>query len=140
MKKGDIVFVRGRGLISSAVRLFDGRGEFSHVAVAVSENHVIEASSFQRVQINPMSHKDYEIVDLELTPYEQNLIVHLAIELIGKWYDYRLIFAIMFSREFHNPNALICTELVLALLIGLGRLEYDPRIHKPNELYRFLTN
>jgi len=32
VKKGDIVFIQGRGIVSRLVRLFDGNKRFSHVA------------------------------------------------------------------------------------------------------------
>lgn len=137
MKAGDVVFVRGKSIVSHAIRLFDP-GEFSHVCVAVSPTHVVEAEYSTKVRIVPIEYKDVEIVDLKLTDLQRDLLVHLAIQLVGKWYDFYTIFGIMFDKKDWNvKEALICTEVAAALLLGIGFLEDEVSL-KPNEFYRYL--
>jgi hypothetical protein len=60
--------------------------------------------------------------------------------MVGKWYDYLYILGIMLKRkEWKNPHALICTEVVVMLLSVLGKVGEDAAV-KPNELYRHLKS
>lgn len=137
MKAGDIVFVRGHSTIATVIRWFD-KGEFSHVGVAVSPTHVIEAEYSTRVRITPMVYKDYEILDLGLSELQRDVLVHLAIQLVGMKYDFLSILGIIFNENWNSPQAQICTEVVVALLLGIGYLDNEVFL-KPNELYQFLT-
>lgn len=137
MRAGDIVFIRGKSPISFLIRLFD-KGDFSHVAMAVSENHIIESEYFAKVQIREIDYSNYEIVHLDLTKEQRDKIVHSAIKLIGRRYDYTQIMGYMVSRRFGTPDALICSELVYILLKSVG-LNIGDRFIKPNELFNVLT-
>lgn len=138
MRAGDIIFVRGRNLFSTAVRYFDP-GEFSHVAIAVSETHILEAQWFTKSRITPFYFNDYEIFDLNLTPEEREFVVHNGIALTGKWYDYRQILSIVLRNPKNNPNFLICSEMVASLLGALGKFPYEEIIDlNPNQLYQKL--
>lgn len=149
MRAGDIVFVRGNSLISNAVRYFD-KGEFSHVAIAVSSTHVLEAQYSTKVRMTPFYFEDYEVVDLGLTDEERNRVVHLGVQQTGKWYDYSQIAWYILKKVFNlegdnllnSPNNLICSELVSNILILLGKISVNERVvdFTPNELYNFLQN
>lgn len=138
MKAGDIVFVRGHNPISYAVRLMD-KGSFSHVAVAVSTTHVVEAEYSTRVRICPIHYKDFEVVNLDLTDQQRDDIVHGAIQAVGKWYDYIQILGYVFSSKtfMGSPNALICSELAYELFNGVGINIGNP-FTKPNEMYEII--
>lgn len=141
MKAGDIIFVRGHSIIDDAIRLFD-EGPFSHVCVAVSETHIIEAQYSTKVQIAEMSYVDIEIVDLKLTDEQRDQLVHLAIELVGKRYDYLEIIGLMFrEKDWRNPNTLICTEVAISLLKSLKIIPEGDMypVIKPNEFYHYVT-
>lgn len=138
MKAGDILFVRGKGFISNAVRYFD-KGDFSHVAVAVSETHVLEAQFYTRSRIVPNYFEDFIIVDLDLTEDERDFVVHAGIQMVGRYYDYFKILGYVLKHPFDNPNNMICSEIIAFLLEQLGMYAYDEVIYlKPNELYRLL--
>ena len=147
MRAGDIVFINGGSPVSKIVRMIDG-GPFSHVAVAVSGTHIIEAQYFTKVKISEMKYKDFEVVDLGLTDEQRDEIVHLAIEMIGRWYDYLQILWYFLSHFFkmdakkiwNSKNNLICSELVDYLLFQVGYLENDIFLGNvtPKELYYFL--
>lgn len=148
MKAGDIIFVRGNSPLSKIVRFFD-KGRFSHVAIAVSETHVLEANWNMRTRIREMKYEDYEIVDLHLDEEERDQIVHEGIQMIGRWYDYSQIIWYVFAKLFtlkgrnklNNPKNLICSELVFYLLFIVGRLESNKNLNAditPNQLYKNL--
>lgn len=89
MQAGDIVFVRGHTPMSRLIRFFD-RGEFSHVAIAVSKTHILEAQYGTRVRIVPFRFnlEDCEIVDLGLTTQQRWKIKDTCLWFVGKRYDY----------------------------------------------------
>lgn len=153
MKKGDIIFVQGKGIISKIIRMFD-RGKFSHVAIAVSESKIIEADVDTKVAIRPLSMDKYrlvEIVDLELTFKQREEVIRSALRMIGTKYDYiqllwyalRKIFGFKGRNRLNNPRYVICSEMVFRVLNEAGILEdlgidesYEDGIDlTPNELY-----
>lgn len=138
MQAGDLIFVRGKGIIPSLIRLFD-KGQFSHVAIAVSNTHVMEAEWNTKLRIAPLNYDNYEIVTLPLTPLQRDLIVHGAIQLTGKWYGYLDILGILLKNRirFSDPNAFICSEAVSTLLNGVGLTDIQGVV-TPNELYKLI--
>jgi len=147
MKAGDIVFINGNTPTSWIVRKIDG-GPYSHVAVAVSDTHILEAQYFTKARIAPMKYKDFEVFDLGLTDQQRDIIVHLGIELVGRWYDYlqiiwyflNSIFKLDPKKIWNSKNNLICSELVEELLFQVGFLEKEEYLGNitPKELYDFL--
>jgi hypothetical protein len=148
MKTGDIIFVRGHSPLSKIIRFFD-KGRFSHVAIAVSETHIFEADWYTKAVIKPFHFDDFEIVDLEFTKEEMEIIVHGAIQLTGKWYDYwqipwyiiKKLFNLKGKNRFNNPNMLICSEAVFDLLektnkiVSAKGLDIDVT---PNQFYKII--
>lgn len=144
MRTGDIVFVRGKTWVSKIIRFFD-KGEFTHVAIAVSPHTVIEVERFTRARISPIHYEDYEIVSLGLNIFQQKTIRNHAKTLVGKHYDYWQIlgelledlFNLKGRNRFNNPNKYICSELVGELLTAAGILQdsQEVRDFTPNELY-----
>lgn len=147
MRTGDIVFVNGKTPTSWLVRKIDG-GPFSHVAVAVSNTHILEAQYFTKVRISEMKYTDYEVIDLGLSDEQRDKIVHLGIELVGRWYDYPQILWYFLNhfikldakKIWNSKNNLICSELVDYLLFQVGYLDEDVFLGNvtPKELYDFL--
>lgn len=149
MRAGDIVFVRGHSIISRLVKWIDKGGEFSHVSVAVSESHIIEAEYSTRVTIRPFQYEDYEILDLGLSDLERVWIATLAKEEVGKWYDYGQVLWIILRRffrmegenRFNSPNNFICSELVNYLLYEIHKIPPGTNLTDctPNQLYAYLN-
>ncbi len=128
--------MKGSSLVSRLIQYFD-KGEFTHVALALDDKHVIEADRFKRVSIEHMHYTDYEIVSF---PEDAFFLAQNAYSFIGKKYDYLQVLSYAMKRLFrlgvlNNPNALICSELIAEIL---GR--EDLKNSTPNELYRALTN
>lgn len=151
MKAGDIVFVRGNSPLSDLVRFFD-KGEFSHVAIAVSSTHVLEANWYMRVRIREMKYEDIEIIDLGFTREERNKVVQDGIAFIGLYYDYfqimgyilQKLFSLEGGNKFNSPKNLICSELIFMILVSMGskfniamEIGYDVT---PNQLYEILKD
>ena len=138
MKPGDIVFVRGKGPISRIIRFYD-KGDFSHVAIAVSRTHILEAQYYTKSRIYPFYFDDYEILRLDFTDEERQEVIKMGIQLCGKWYDYSQILGYLLNKPRNNPNNLICSEMVATILSELGKLPASAVINlKPNELYNLL--
>lgn len=157
MKEGDIIFVRGKSIKSQIVRLFD-KGRFSHVAVCVAADTILEADLFTKSHMVPFDeskYSDIEVIDLGLTDELRHMITQVAKEYIGKDYDYAQLFGYALEKIFHckknlfnNPNNLICSELVFHVLDRLGILD-DLQIGSegadltPNQLYdlvKYISN
>lgn len=150
MQAGDVIFVKPKGFLSRMVAKIDG-GPFSHVAMAVSATHIVEAQAFTRSRITPITERDTVILDLGLSDQQRAYIKEYAIAATGKWYDYELIagyfaknvFKWNYKALWNSQNNLICSELVAGLLLlvkyeGAEGLQ-DQNI-SPRELFTHLTN
>lgn len=147
-RAGDILFERGQTPISWFIKKLD-KGDFSHVAIALSPTHILEAQYGVDTRIAPFYFEDYEIVDLGLTDEERDQIVHLGIQLVGRHYDYhqiigyllKYIFGLDDIKKFNSPNNLICSETIDFLLFSIGKIPEEVYLggHTPNELFRYLT-
>ncbi len=146
MAIGDLIFVRGHNLINKAIEFFDG--EFSHCCVSLtdSNNRILEAQGMTRSRIVPFYFEDYEIVELNLTQEQRDVVLKVAIQLTDYGYDYLQILGIMLKDIFkfkkpyfmNNPNKLICSELTDLFLYGVGWLKDEEFLGdcSVNEFYR----
>lgn len=154
MRRGDIVFVQGKGTISKIVRYFDGGGKFSHVAIAISDRKVIESDVGTKVALREFKRDNYnviEVVNLGLSIKQRRDVYNTALKFIGVHYDYmqliwyalRKIFKLEGRNRLNNPRNFICSELVFNVLDEVGILD-DLGIKEtsfvgsdltPNELY-----
>lgn len=149
MRAGDVVFVKPSGVLSYLVAKIDG-GPYSHVAIAVSETHIIEAQYFTKSRIWPVYAKNTLVLDLGLSDEQREALVHNAINMTGRWYDYRLIVTYFFRNVFklnlkalwNSQNNLICSELVAVLLLSVGFVgagQLQEKNITPRELFEFLA-
>jgi hypothetical protein len=146
MQTGDIIFVRGHNWISNAIKVFD-KGQFSHVAIAVSSTHIFEAQGNTKTRIVKMNYKDYEIVRLPMTEKERQQVIAITNHMLNIDYDYMQIAGIVFNdlfgssrKIFNNPRLLICSEAVDDILSQLNRKDFVSwnRDITPNELFEQL--
>lgn len=147
MRAGDIIFVRGKSPLSKIIRFFD-KGKYSHVAIAISQTHIIEAQYFTKVRVVENYYKDYDILDLNLSENERSRVAVEGIQYVGKYYDYfqalwyslRYVFNLETSQIWNSPNSMICSELIDLLLYDVGVVREHKYIGNltPNELYRHL--
>lgn len=153
MRRGDVVFVQGKGIISRIIRYFD-EGKFSHCAIVASHDKAIEADYNTRVALRRFQKSKYniiEVIDLGLTWDQRSSVYKSAMGHIGKRYDYvqllwymiRKVFRVKGHNRLNNPKHLICSELVFLVLDEMGVLD-ELKIRDsffrgidltPNELY-----
>lgn len=149
MRPGDVIFMKPTTWIGRLITRIDG-GPYSHVAIAVSSTHIIEAQGFRRSRIWPVYGKEILVLDLGLTDEQREAVVHNAISITGKWYDYRLIAGYLIRHAiklqikalWNSKNALICSELVASLLLSVGYMGAKVFSHEnisPRELLEILT-
>jgi hypothetical protein len=138
MKAGDIVFVRGHGIIDKAIEFFD-KGQFSHCAIAVSETEIVESQYGTRVKRVPMTYTDIEIVSFPLTPEQQQKVINNAMKHIGQHYDILAIVWYVLTGKLSplRPNHEVCSELVTMVLTESG-LWSGSEVITPNGLYKKL--
>ena len=145
MRKGDILFVRGNSCISKIINYVDG--PYSHVALALSDDTILEAQRFTESRIVKNYHVDYDVYRLKLTDEQRDMLVECALRLIGRDYDYTQVFGTLFNRLFriarkNNRNKFICSELIVEMLYSIGYIDECSReslIHStPNELYKYI--
>lgn len=145
MKRGDILFIRGNSFISKIINSIDG--PYSHIAIALSEDTILEAQRFTESRIIKNYHVDYDVYQLDLTESQLDGIVDASLVLIGHDYDYTQIVATLFNNLFkiarrNNRSKYICSEIIVELLHRIGYIDLKQRetiIHyTPNELNKFL--
>lgn len=132
----------------------DGNGRFSHVAIVIDEDIVIESNYDTQVAIREFDsemYSDIEVIDLGLTNMQRKMVHFEANKLVGKKYDYLQLLWYLIRKPFNlkgknrlnNPNNIICSELVYIALEKSGVLKelgIQDTIRNgvdltPNELY-----
>lgn len=153
MKAGDIIFVHGDDAVDKLIEYFD-HGQFSHVAIAISDTEIVEAQYKINVvkRTFPKEYVKYSIIDLGLTNEERNKVPSVALKLLDKKYDYLQILGCLIEDVFNikgpnllnNHQKLICSELVFTVLNETNILK-DLNINvddgidlTPNQLYDLL--
>jgi cell wall-associated NlpC family hydrolase len=149
MRAGDIIFISGTSLLSRIVRFFDGKGKFSHVTIALSNNSILEAQYYKKSSIVPFSYEHYEIIDLGLSESQRRKVQELGLDLVGRNYDFIQIVSYfikdVFNKRFriiNNPNDYICSEIVEVILQEIGVMPNDDSLKDmtPNVLFEYLTS
>ncbi|AWD93045.1 hypothetical protein HSE3_gp093 [Bacillus phage vB_BceM-HSE3] len=148
LKCGQLIFVKGTSTIGRLITRVD-KGDFSHVAIALSSDRVLEAKYLEKLKITKFDFtQQYEIIDLNLTETQQLDLVDKALEYEGLSYDYLQILGYLLRKwlgltditRFNNPNQLICSELIENVLLDIGMINRFQYIKgkTPNELYNYL--
>ena len=152
IKAGDVIFVKNNNWLTTKLITFFDRGRFSHVCIATSDTHVIEAQYGTKARIIPFYYgqDEYVVIDLNLSKEETEKVLGVALSMTGKWYDYpqligyaiKKIFGLKSKNLFNNPNNWICSELVYHMLVAIGKVKVGEEIGDltPNQLYNFLHN
>lgn len=153
MRRGDIVFVQGKGIVAKVIRFFD-KGTFSHVCIAINNRQVIEADVDTKVAVRKFDEDKWdiiEVIDLGLTNHQRLAVYHRSLEYLGTKYDYvqllwyaiRKIFNLKGRNLLNNPKHVICSELVYIVLeeagilkdLGIADTIRNGSDLTPNELY-----
>ncbi len=121
IQPGDIIFYRPTGFIGWAISKIT-KSEYSHVAMAVDNFHIIEADKFIQSRISDLSyveniHRVYRIRDIDKAT--QFAVTTEALTMLGTNYDYSQVFGlflrIIFKRDeisLNRANKYICSEII----------------------------
>lgn len=132
-------------MVSKIIRLLDG--EYSHIALALSPNVILEAQRFTESRIVKSYETNYDKIELTLSEYQLSRLNDVALELIGYKYDYMQVFSTLFQKLFkirrkNNREKFICSELIVELLYAIDYISTKEYTYladsTPNELYTFL--
>jgi uncharacterized protein YycO len=117
---GDIVLFKGTSFISRIIR-FISKGEYTHVALAINSEEIIEADRFIKTRVRKLSEGESVILMRSSITEEQGQgIANYALTLVDNEYDYlsvfiwfiRLLFSSHIYGIFNNANRLYCSEVV----------------------------
>lgn len=124
MEVGDIVLYRTTSLIGKLIRKITGHPH-SHVAIAVSEDSVIEATAFTRSKIVPLMETKFDHVHIMrlkggLTDDQKTQIVKHIDDVLDKRYDYKGVFLLALniltgldkSKARKDLSKVWCSEMV----------------------------
>lgn len=121
-----IALYRGKGIVSRLI-LWQSRGKFSHAAVVMADDSVIESREFKGVQkrahFKPVEGQEtVKIFDVSTTLTQEGMIMDFLNKQLGKSYDYLSILRFI-TREDTNrytTNTWFCSELVFAAFQHAG--------------------
>ncbi|AIF71971.1 enoyl-CoA hydratase/carnithine racemase-like [Bacillus phage Riley] len=117
----DVIFYRPTSFIGRVISFFT-KSPYSHVALAIDSNTLIEANRFIKTRVVPIEYDKnithvYRLTDI--TPEEREEIVAIAKSFEGSDYDYAQIFEMLFRivfnikrTIFNNQSKLTCSEIV----------------------------
>jgi len=131
MKAGDLVFFKSTSLIGRIITKLT-KSEFSHVAMATDETHIIESNYYiktREIELTPDRASHIAIYRVnELTPEQAERVVQFARMLIGTPYDFvgilvwfiRLLFKWNIPNLVNDLNRMWCSELVDVAYSSVG--------------------
>ena len=143
IQPGDIVLVRGKGIISKAIRLWT-HSEWSHCAVCIADGVIAEAT-WPKVQITGIydSHKIDFIILRHQVPLCDADIIKLNCfchSKLGKSYDWRGLLSFVVGFNVHNKSWYFCSEFVKEACEAANRplIRKKPHWSTPEDIYSSL--
>lgn len=137
------IFTRSHTLDSFVVRVFTW-SRWSHVGVIVN-GMVIDAmpkSGVRHLSLKKViaQSSDYEIISVDV-PNEKE-IIEFGLAQVGKPYDWSAIFSIVFSRDWHEEDKWICSELWAAAFEKFGIKAFPTSAQRvtPEDWYKYVKN
>lgn len=129
IKPADIILVSGTGKISKLIEEIEN-SKFSHSAIYVKNNELIEAEGIRKVGYQVLDYYDERATVFRcdiLTNKQRNKIVEYVIKTIGYHYDFRLLFLELISYLFDilipykgDKDSRICSTLVVDAYRSVG--------------------
>ena len=121
IQPGDVIFYRPSGFIGWAISKIT-KSKYSHVALVVSPDHIIEANRFIKSRIADLHYTKeiHSVYRLKNLPADTRLkIINNALSMLDVDYDYsqlfglflRLVFDIK-TNIFNKVNKYICSEII----------------------------
>lgn len=117
------VFCTGPDVYSSIIQRIDG-GDYSHCGIIMPDDTVIEATYHAGVRRRRLDSlltdkPNHSIVEFALP--DEVAMQNFAIAQIGTKYDWTGVLGIGFSRDWQDPSAWWCSELLMAAAGAGGR-------------------
>lgn len=149
MKAGDLVFFRNKGIIPALIRKVTN-GYYNHVAIALSENLLLESEYNSNTVIRNISF--YHVKESEIRVVETNATEEQVAKLYKitdeyystKFYDLKLIVKMFIKNVLHIPfktvsrDKVVCSELAGMVMLDTGMDDnYDIMMLDPQELYEY---
>lgn len=130
MKAGDVVLVRGTGFIAAAIKWFT-HSKYSHAALALNADFLIEAQGMEGIQIVPVTKykNEYDVYTYpSLSDIERSRVVSTAFSIRSQHYGYdywdivRLAIRSLFHWElpYTEKKRTICSQFVALSYDGAG--------------------
>ena len=139
LKLGDIILVRGKGLISDAIELAE-HSKYSHTASYVGDDKLIEAQGYRRTGYRSLdAYKGMaDVYRCNLSRMQREKIIELAKWAVGGFYDFPLLFVELIRYAFgvllpykEPPNTRICSTLWAGIYRDAG-IDLCPSIKYPS--------
>lgn len=121
MEVGDLLFVKGNCNFSPFIRFFL-KSEYTHVTIAVDEEHICEVDLYRKMEIMKNPYKEYDLYRLKmnLTSVQQKeLLLFLQRKVsTSKGYDWWRLISLCVKRYFrwniiiHEQDRYICSEII----------------------------
>jgi cell wall-associated NlpC family hydrolase len=120
MLVGDIVFFKGSDWISDVISKVT-HSPYTHVAVVMHDNNILEANAFIKVRIRPIQKDEvFSVFRCNLTDKQRQIIYNAGEKFIGESYDYIQVLQWLYRLTINknglgivnNANRLYCSELV----------------------------
>lgn len=132
-----IIFGRNNLPFSWLIRIVTW-SRWSHCAVVINDDYVVEARAFKGVVITPLQefidrYNTHEFAELPVYDSVSNAYDRLG-ACIGMKYDYLAALGVLFRTGWNNSNAKDCSEL-LATISKMFREDKVSRI-TPEDIYR----
>lgn len=115
-------------LFSLAIKLVTF-SRWSHVAVMLSEDEVIDSTFLHGVAVNSTSkflsnYKRHSIVDVKVK--DEQAAIKFALQQVGKPYDWTALLGLVLQRNWQRADSWFCSELLEAILYAGG----TPRVRQ----------
>jgi uncharacterized protein YycO len=118
--------MRGRGLVSAAIRWQTREQDWSHAALLANDDEVIEAWQGDGVRRKRMADwADTLTCEVPTTPEEDARITGFAESKLGCGYDYRSVLRFVTRRRPSEDDRWFCSELVFAAFLEGGIVLLD---------------
>ena len=118
---GRVLLFRGMGLGSALIR-WQTRSKYSHAAILLSDNTVVE--SWQGAGVRVTRIHDWHGIDaftvIGMTPLEWSVVEQFIKSQIGKKYDYLSVARFITRRKGDCPERWFCSELVFSAFLHAG--------------------
>lgn len=118
-----VVFCTGQDLASRLVRQVDG-GDFSHCGIVMPDDSVIEATyhhGVRRRRLDTLLADKPSHILLSLALPDEGGAEAFVLAQVGKPYDWTGVVGIGLDRNWQDPSAWWCSELVMAAAAAGGR-------------------